>query len=138
MGPEAVAMKAKAQKTNTNPFESIWSRRKFEVMGQKRKGDTKRMGLARSLAIEKRNKTLLKEYEQSTKSSKFIDRRIGENDEATYSSSTLQLKLYCEESGFLRSLIHLFAESEFGSSVSLPLHLLKIFLVLVFSEFLII
>ncbi|KEH41125.1 Nop14 nucleolar-like protein [Medicago truncatula] len=81
MGPEAVAMKAKAQKTNTNPFESIWSRRKFEVMGQKRKGDTKRMGLARSLAVEKRKKTLLKEYEQSTKSSEFIDRRIGENDE---------------------------------------------------------
>jgi len=81
MGPEAVAMKAKAQKTNSNPFESIWSRRKFEVMGQKRKGDTKRMGLARSLAIEKRKKTLLKEYEQSTKSSEFIDRRIGENDE---------------------------------------------------------
>ncbi|KEH42220.1 putative nucleolar protein [Medicago truncatula] len=81
MGPEAVAMKAKAQKTNSNPFESIWSRRKFDVMGQKRKGDTKRMGLARSLAIEKRKKTLLKEYEQSTKSSEFIDRRIGENDE---------------------------------------------------------
>lgn len=82
MGPEGVAMKAKAPKANDNPFESIRSKRKFEVLGQKRKGDAKRMGLVRSAAIEKRKKTLLKEYEQSTKSSQFVDKRIGENDEA--------------------------------------------------------
>ncbi|XP_057743067.1 uncharacterized protein LOC130961303 [Arachis stenosperma] len=82
-GPDAVAMKLKASsKGADNPFESIWSRRKFDVLGQKRKGDTCRIGLARSLAIEKRKKTMLKEYEQSTKSSVFEDKRIGEGDEA--------------------------------------------------------
>ncbi|CAK8533932.1 unnamed protein product [Lathyrus sativus] len=80
-GPEGVAMKAKAPKANVNPFESIWTRKKFDILGQKRKGETKRTGLARSTAIEKRKKTLLKEYEQSTKSSQFVDKRIGENDE---------------------------------------------------------
>ncbi|ESW17858.1 hypothetical protein PHAVU_007G274500 [Phaseolus vulgaris] len=89
-GPEGVAMKVKAKsnKSNggggggSNPFESIWSRRKFEVLGQKRKGEARRMGLARTLAIQKRNNTLLKEYQQSAKSSLFVDRRIGENDHA--------------------------------------------------------
>ncbi|CAI8594698.1 unnamed protein product [Vicia faba] len=81
-GPEGVAMKAKALKANVNPFESIWTRKKFDILGQKRKGETKRTGLARSTAIEKRKKTLLKEYEQSTKSSQFVDMRIGENDES--------------------------------------------------------
>ncbi|PNX90159.1 nucleolar protein 14-like, partial [Trifolium pratense] len=81
MGPEGVAMKSKAPKVNDNPFETISSKRKFDIMGQKRKGDTKRLGLARSIAIEKRKKRLFKEYEQSNKNSEFIDRRIGENDE---------------------------------------------------------
>ncbi|KAG4981676.1 hypothetical protein JHK87_026425 [Glycine soja] len=85
-GPEGVAMKVKANNNNngtaSNPFESIWSRRKFEVLGQKRKGEARRMGLARSLAIQKRNDTLLKEYHQSAKSSLFVDKRIGEKDEA--------------------------------------------------------
>ncbi|KAL1553306.1 nucleolar protein 14 isoform X2 [Salvia divinorum] len=50
-----------------NPFESIWSRRKFNILGKKRKDDERRrIGLSRSLAIQKRQKTLLKEYEQST------------------------------------------------------------------------
>ncbi|XP_061340797.1 uncharacterized protein LOC133287248 isoform X2 [Gastrolobium bilobum] len=80
-GPDGVAMKVKAPKVN-NPFESIWSRRKFDVLGQKRKGETRRMGLARSLAMEKRKKTLLKEYEQNAKSSVFVDKRIGEKDDS--------------------------------------------------------
>ena len=88
-GPEGVAMKVKAKNSKStgggggsNPFESIWSRRKFEVLGQKRKGEARRMGLARTLAIQKRNNTLLKEYQQSAKSSLFVDKRIGENDHA--------------------------------------------------------
>ncbi|KAF5745765.1 nucleolar protein 14 isoform X1 [Tripterygium wilfordii] len=79
-GPEAVAMKAKTPKPN--PFETIWSRRKFDIIGKQRKGEQKRVGLARSLAIEKRKKTLLKEYEQSGKASVFVDKRIGEQNEA--------------------------------------------------------
>lgn len=78
-GPNAVAMKQKAPQPN--PFETIWSRRKFDILGKKRKGEQRRIGLARSLAIEKRKKTLLKEYEQSGKSSVFLDKRIGEQNE---------------------------------------------------------
>ncbi|XVF85775.1 hypothetical protein PTKIN_Ptkin17bG0144500 [Pterospermum kingtungense] len=78
-GPEAISMKLKPQKAN--PFETIWSRRKFDILGKKRKGEERRLGLSRSLAIQKRKKTLLKEYEQSTKSSVFVDKRIGEQNE---------------------------------------------------------
>ncbi|KAL0408763.1 UNVERIFIED_CONTAM: Nucleolar protein 14 [Sesamum radiatum] len=89
------AKKTKAPKEN--PFESIWSRRKFDILGKKSKEDERRrVGLSRSLAIQKlpvygslismvpvdlRQKTLLKEYEQSTKSSVFVDKRIGEQNE---------------------------------------------------------
>ncbi|XP_038973090.1 nucleolar protein 14 isoform X2 [Phoenix dactylifera] len=79
-GPAAAAMKA-AKCVRANPFETIWSRRKFDILGKKRKGEERRVGLARSLAIQKRKKTLLKEYEESTKSSKFLDKRIGEKDD---------------------------------------------------------
>ncbi|KAL0557478.1 hypothetical protein IC582_006019 [Cucumis melo] len=78
-GPKALTMKVSAPKAN--PFESIWSHRKFDVLGKKRKGEERRIGLARSLAIEKRKKTLLKEYERSRKSTEFSDKRIGEWDE---------------------------------------------------------
>ncbi|KAL8254000.1 hypothetical protein R6Q59_032221 [Mikania micrantha] len=81
INPNAVAMKVKAPTTKPNPFETIWSRRKFDILGKKRKGEERRIGLARSLAIEKRKKTLLKDYEKSGKSSVFVDRRIGELDE---------------------------------------------------------
>ncbi|KAK4399870.1 hypothetical protein Sango_1093100 [Sesamum angolense] len=74
------AKKTKAPKEN--PFESVWSRRKFDILGKNRKDDERRrVGLSRSLAIQKRQKTLLKEYEQSTKSSVFVDKRIGEQNE---------------------------------------------------------
>ncbi|KAG1327764.1 nucleolar protein 14 [Cocos nucifera] len=79
-GPAAAAMKA-VKPIRANHFETIWSRRKFDILGKKRKGEERRVGLARSLAIEKRKKTLLKEYEESTKSSKFLDKRIGEKDD---------------------------------------------------------
>ncbi|KAF3650088.1 Adenine nucleotide alpha hydrolases-like superfamily protein isoform 1 [Capsicum annuum] len=78
-GPKSKDMKLKPPKEN--PFEAIWSRRKFDILGKKRKGEQRRIGEARSSAIEKRKKTLLKEYEQSGKSSMFVDKRIGENDE---------------------------------------------------------
>ena len=50
-GPESVSMKVEASKPN--PFETIWSRRKFDILGKKRKGEERRVGLARSRAIEK-------------------------------------------------------------------------------------
>ncbi|KAF6135509.1 hypothetical protein GIB67_015362 [Kingdonia uniflora] len=63
-----------------NPFETIWSCRKFDLVGKKRKGEEQRAGLARSRGNEKRKMTLLKEYKQSGKSSVFEDKRIGEQD----------------------------------------------------------
>lgn len=70
------------QSTTPNLFETIWSRRKFNILGKKKgKEEELRIGLSRSLAIEKRKKTLMKEYEENTKSAKFIDRRLGENDD---------------------------------------------------------
>lgn len=52
-GPGAAAMKASKPVSVPNPFESIWSRRKFDVVGKRRKGEERRIGLARSLAMEK-------------------------------------------------------------------------------------
>ena len=80
-GPKAKSMKV-SEPQKPNPFENIWSRRKFDILGKKRKGEERRIGLARSLGIQKRKQTLLKEYEQSTKSSVFLDNRIGEQGEA--------------------------------------------------------
>jgi nucleolar protein 14 len=81
MGPDAVAMKAKTQKVD-NPFESIRSRRKFDILGKKRKGEERFVSVSRTRAVDKRKNTLEKEYEQSLKSSVFLDKRIGEqNDE---------------------------------------------------------
>lgn len=81
--PDSIGMKRvkAASSTKLNPFETIWSRRKFDILGKKRKGEERRLGLARSLAIQKRTKTLLKDYEQSGKSSVFVDKRIGEQTE---------------------------------------------------------
>ncbi|CAN0896225.1 Nucleolar protein 14 [Linum grandiflorum] len=78
-GTAVVAMKQKAAVAD-NPFETIWSRRKFDVLGKKRKGEERRVGSARSKAIEKRKNTLLVDYQRSSKSSVFVDNRIGEGN----------------------------------------------------------
>eukprot|EP01018_Ginkgo_biloba_P000384 Gb_34026 [translate_table: standard] len=78
--PETVAMKGKPN-SKQNLFETLWNRKKFEILGKKQKGQGRRMGLARSQAIEKRKKTLLQEYKQSGKANSFLDRRFGENDD---------------------------------------------------------
>ncbi|CAO2830177.1 unnamed protein product, partial [Amaranthus hypochondriacus] len=80
-GVNKVSMKLK-QPPKENPFETIWSRRKFDIIGKKRKGEERRIGQARTRAIEKRKKTLLKEYLQSGKASVFLDKRIGEQNDA--------------------------------------------------------
>lgn len=51
----AISMKSKKDNSssNSNPFETIWSRRKFDILGKKRKGEERRIGLARSLSIQK-------------------------------------------------------------------------------------
>ena len=53
--PSKVAMKARgaAAAEQSNPFEAIWSRRKFDVLGKKRKGEEQRIARSRSEAIRK-------------------------------------------------------------------------------------
>lgn len=48
-----------AKEERENPFETIWSRRKFDLLGKKRKGEERRIGLSRSLAIQKVSISLL-------------------------------------------------------------------------------
>lgn len=81
LAPEAVALKAKATGSGQNLFETMWTRKKFDLLGKKQKSQGQRVGLARSRAIEKRKKTLLQEYKQSGKANVFLDRRFGENDD---------------------------------------------------------
>uniref|UniRef100_A0A674PH81 NOP14 nucleolar protein homolog (yeast) n=1 Tax=Takifugu rubripes TaxID=31033 RepID=A0A674PH81_TAKRU len=80
----SVADKVRKAKTSTeiknNPFEVKINRKKFDVLGRKVKHDVGLPGVSRSKAITKRKETLLKEYKQKNKSSKFIDRRFGEYD----------------------------------------------------------
>lgn len=98
--PAAVAMKSSKQRQQKqpkdNPFEVIWSRKKFDVLGKKRKGEERRLGLARSQAIQKRKKTLQQEYEQRAKSSVFIDKRIGEKDDTLQEFDKAVLRLQRE------------------------------------------
>ena len=56
-GPAKVAMKARgaAAEERSNPFEAIWSRRKFDVLGKKSKGEEGRVSRSRSEAIRKVN-----------------------------------------------------------------------------------
>ncbi|KAM1057670.1 hypothetical protein ACFX1S_031126 [Malus domestica] len=65
LGPNAVAMKHQVP-LKPNPFETIWSRRKFDILGKRRKGEERRVGLSRSRekfleVTGKRKNTLLKE-----------------------------------------------------------------------------
>ncbi|MCD7453338.1 hypothetical protein HAX54_020636 [Datura stramonium] len=53
----------------------------IDILGKKRKGEQRRITEARSSAIEKRKKTLLKEYEQSAKSSRSLTSVLERNDE---------------------------------------------------------
>ncbi|KAM9820068.1 nucleolar protein 14 [Neosynchiropus ocellatus] len=84
--PKKRSLADKVRKTKTkieiknNPFEVKINRKKFEVLGRKSKHDVGLPGVSRSKAINKRKETLLKEYKQKNKSSKFIDRRLGEYD----------------------------------------------------------
>lgn len=81
---KSLADKVRKTKTSTeiknNPFEVKINRKKFDILGRKSKHDVGLPGVSRSKAINKRKETLLKEYKQKGKSSKFVDRRFGEYD----------------------------------------------------------
>ncbi|KAI3838559.1 hypothetical protein MKW92_014493 [Papaver armeniacum] len=98
-GPNTVAMKkSKATPLVDNLFETIRSRRKFDFVGKKRKGETQHIGLSRYRSIEKRKNTLLKEYLESGKSFVFLDGRIGEqnNQLEEFDKAILRYKRVCE------------------------------------------
>ncbi|XP_040054513.2 nucleolar protein 14 [Gasterosteus aculeatus] len=80
----SVADKVRKAKTSfeikNNPFEVKINRKKFDVLGRKSKHDVGLPGVSRSKANNKRKETLLKEYKQKGRSSKFIDKRFGEYD----------------------------------------------------------
>lgn len=84
--PKKGGLADKVRKTKTcaeiknNPFEVKINRKKFDVLGRKSKHDVGLPGVSRSKAITKRKETLLKEYRQKNKSSKFLDKRFGEYD----------------------------------------------------------
>ncbi|CAM9222490.1 unnamed protein product [Choristocarpus tenellus] len=64
-----------------NPFEkrSIL-RKKHEVFNRRVSGEQRNVAKARSRALERRQKTLLSDYERSQKANSFLDRRFGEDD----------------------------------------------------------
>lgn len=56
IGPEGVALRrqrVKAISTAPNPFETISTRKKFDVIGKKQKGAGRKVGQARAAAIDK-------------------------------------------------------------------------------------
>jgi nucleolar protein 14 len=63
----AVEQRMRATGASKNPFEQIRTRKKFNVLGKKQKGDMKRTTQMRSAAVEKRRDTLLVEYKQLRK-----------------------------------------------------------------------
>ncbi|GBG31965.1 Nucleolar protein 14 [Hondaea fermentalgiana] len=77
---KAVAAKAAAL---SNPFEERDNRRqKRNVLNRNLKGAKRNVALARSLAHEKRKRTLLGEFKDMQKANSFQDRRFGEQNES--------------------------------------------------------
>lgn len=65
-----------------NPFERRRVKKHHQVLGQRMKSAELDMGQARSKAQELRRHTLQLEHDQDGKRNAFVDRRIGENEEA--------------------------------------------------------
>lgn len=69
--------------TSNNPFEQLKNRRqKHRVLNKRTRGSERNVALARSMAYKKRQQTLLKEYQESTKANLFADKRFGESGKA--------------------------------------------------------
>eukprot|EP00958_Prasinococcus_capsulatus_P023674 scaffold3586_cov404-Prasinococcus_capsulatus_cf.AAC.12 len=86
---------ARPETSAPSPFEQVWSKRKFAVLGQQRRGATNVRSVvkSRSDAIEKRKSTLLEEYHRATKSNSFVDRRFGEDDDDIGADEKMLLRL---------------------------------------------
>jgi len=67
--------------TASNPFEIRKNKKyKHSVLNRKIKGGDRNVALSRSLAFQRRTKTLLQDVKASAKSNVFNDKRFGEND----------------------------------------------------------
>lgn len=82
---EAKDKDKKAQKLSEiqrklNPFDVKVTKLKHDVGGRKLKGTSGRPQESKQAGLEKRKKTLLKEYEEKNHAGGIIDRRFGEND----------------------------------------------------------
>jgi nucleolar protein 14 len=75
-----VQNKKKSTERKDNPFENRSQKVKFDVLGKKVIGRDVRLSHARSRAEQKRKNTLGIEFAARSKDNKFVDRRIGEND----------------------------------------------------------
>jgi nucleolar protein 14 len=69
-----------AAAVSKSAFETVSHRRKFDILGRKVKGERGNVLKARTAAIEKRRRTLLREHEEASKANAFVDRRFGEHD----------------------------------------------------------
>jgi nucleolar protein 14 len=103
-GSASVISKSRPKETKSNPFEIRTNRRKYDVLGQKReRGEMGRPGVSRSRAIEKRNKTLLKEYRERRKTNLLIDKRLAKEhipeEERELERYLLETKRRHEKSG---------------------------------------
>lgn len=76
---ESVQQKNKKQ---LNPFEVHINRDKQKVLGQKSKNDRGLPGVSRAKAINRRKQSLLQEYKLQNKDNVFLDKRIGEKNDA--------------------------------------------------------
>lgn len=75
------AKKKVTSKRLMNPFEAKPNKRvKHKVLNKAMKGSERNVALARSLAHEKRKRTLLEDFKASSKANSFADKRFGESD----------------------------------------------------------
>ncbi|KAF4619608.1 hypothetical protein D9613_004925 [Agrocybe pediades] len=63
-----------------NPFDTKVTKLKHDVGGRRLKGITGKPAQSKQADIERRKKTLLKEYEEKGRAGGIVDRRFGEND----------------------------------------------------------
>ncbi|RKP04209.1 hypothetical protein CXG81DRAFT_16347 [Caulochytrium protostelioides] len=82
-----------AARKAANPFETLVSRSKQTVLGRVVKGTQGRPGQARALGEQKRQETLLAEYQSRNSNNVFVDRRIGENNPTLSVDDRMQERL---------------------------------------------
>ncbi|KAG5189025.1 nucleolar protein 14 [Tribonema minus] len=87
-----------------NPFEKRGiAKKKHDVFNRRVKGEGRNVAKARSEAIERRNKTLLVDYQRSKKANAFEDRRFGEGDAGVPVEEKMWARLQKERTRAVRS-----------------------------------